>query len=150
MQVILLEKVRNKGSLGDTVNVRPGYFRNFLGPKKKAIPATKENIQVFEARKAELEKIEQQKLHDANVRAQKFIALDTIVIAAQATDEGKLFGSVGVRDIADAIVAKGVDVHNSEIALPSGVIRQTGEYELAVILHSDVSAPIKVSVVRES
>lgn len=114
MQVILLDKVANLGSLGDQVNVKAGYARNFLVLQGKAVPATKKNIEFFEARRAELEAKLAEVLAAANARAEKINALETVTIASKAGDEGKLFGSIGTRDIADAVTAAGVEVAKSE------------------------------------
>jgi large subunit ribosomal protein L9 len=149
MEVILLEKIRNLGDLGDKVKVANGYGRNYLVPQGKAVPATKENIEHFEARRAELEKQAAEQLAAAQARAEKLNDL-TVTIAANAGDEGKLFGSIGTRDIADAVTAAGVEVSKSEVKMPNGVIRNIGEYPLEVILHSDVSATITVKVVPEN
>lgn len=116
MQVILLDKVANLGSLGDQVNVKAGYARNFLVPQGKAVPATKKNIEFFEARRAELEAKLAEVLAAANARAEKINALETVTIASKAGDEGKLFGSIGTRDIADAVTAAGVEVAKSEVS----------------------------------
>ncbi len=148
MEVILLEKIRNLGDLGDKVKVANGYGRNFLVPHGKAVPATKENVEQFEARRAELEKQAAEQLAAAQARADKLNEL-TVTIAANAGDEGKLFGSIGTRDVADAVTAAGVEVTKAEVKMPHGVIRNTGEYQLEVILHSDVSATITVNVVPE-
>ncbi len=149
MEVILLEKTRNLGNLGDKVKVRNGYGRNFLIPHGKAVPATEANIKHFDERRAELEKQANDKLAAAQARADKLTALASVTIPAKAGDEGKLFGSVGTRDIADAITAAGVAVSKAEVLMPNGVIRNTGDIELTVQLHSDVAATIKVSVVPE-
>jgi large subunit ribosomal protein L9 len=148
MQVILLEKVGRLGNLGDKVNVKSGYGRNFLIPYKKAVAATESNIAEFEARRAELEKAAGERRGVAEARAAKLAAL-AVTIAANAGDEGKLFGSIGTRDIADAITAAGVEVDKSEVRLPNGVIREVGEYEVDVQLHSDVTQAVKLSVVKE-
>ena len=118
MQVILLDKVANLGSLGDQVNVKAGYARNFLVPQGKAVPATKKNVEFFEARRAELEAKLADVLAAANARAEAINALGTVTIASKAGDEGKLFGSIGTRDIADAVTAAGVKVAKSEVRLP--------------------------------
>jgi large subunit ribosomal protein L9 len=149
MQVILLEKVRNLGELGDQVSVKAGYGRNFLVPKGKAVPATKENVQYFEERRAELEQKAAEKLSGAEERLAKIQALGNITITAKCGDEGKLFGSIGTRDIADAITEAGVEVVKAEVLLPLGAIRNTGEYEIAVQVHPDVSGDITLSVVPE-
>ncbi len=148
MEVILLEKIGKMGGLGDKVNVKAGYGRNYLVPFGKAVPATKANIESFEARRAELEKAAAEKLAAAQARAEKLNAIE-LNIAAVAGDEGKLFGSIGTRDIADAIIAAGADVDKNEVRLPEGVIRHTGDFEIAVQVHSDVTATVKLAVVAE-
>ena len=148
MEVILLEKVHKLGALGDRVNVKPGFGRNYLIPSGKAVSATADNIAKFDARRAELEKQEQDALNEANSRAEKLNAT-TVSIARKAGDEGKLFGSVGTADIAEAVTATGVELAKQEIRLPEGPIRSTGEIELNVQLHADVTATIKVNVVAE-
>ena len=148
MQVILKEKIRNLGDLGDTVNVKPGYARNFLLSQDKAMRATKANLEEFEARRAELEKIAAEKLQAAQSIAEKLAEL-SVVIQSKAGDGGKLFGSIGTRDIADAITAKGVEVAKHQVRMPEGVIRQIGEYELSLHLHTDVDVEIKVVVEAE-
>lgn len=148
MQVILLEKIRRLGNLGDTVDVRPGYGRNFLIPQGKAVSATAANKAHFEARRAELEKKQAEVLAAAQARAAKLADL-TVSIAAKAGDEGKLFGSVGTRDIAEAISKAGVEVEKSEVRMPNGALRMMGEYEIELGLHTEVSATVKVVVVAE-
>ncbi|KQA34690.1 50S ribosomal protein L9 [Vibrio cholerae] len=149
MQVILLDKIGNLGSLGDTVNVKSGYARNFLIPQGKAVMATKANVAMFESRRAELEAKVAEQLAAAQTRADQVNALEAVVIASKAGDEGKLFGSIGTRDIADAITAAGVKVSKSEIRLPEGALRNVGAYEVSVQLHSEVFATAKVQVVAE-
>jgi len=149
VEVILLEKVRNLGSLGQRVKVKAGYGRNFLIPKGKAVYATSENVKKFEARRAELEKAEGELLKAAEVRRDALAALNTISISAKAGEEGKLFGSIGTRDIADAITAAGVEVSKSDVSLPNGVLRQVGEYDIEIELHGDLKAIVKVNVVSE-
>jgi large subunit ribosomal protein L9 len=146
MNIILLEKVRNLGSLGDTVDVKPGFARNFLLPQGKAVRATKINIEQFEARRAELEKKAADILTEAEQRAEKLNEL-SIQIAVLTSDEGKLYGSVAPHDIADAIHNAGVPVLRSEISMPEGPIHSIGEYDISVLLHSDVTAQVKVVVV---
>lgn len=148
MQVILLEKIKHLGALGSQVKVKPGYARNYLIPQKKAVPANAGNVAKFEAKRAEFEKMAADVLSAAEKRA---AALEGMVveIAAKAGDEGKLFGSIGTRDILDAIKQKGVEILKSEISLPDGVIRQTGEYEIFIQLHTDLRVPVKVNVVPE-
>lgn len=149
MEIILLEKIRNLGALGEKVKVKPGYGRNFLVPKGKAVYATKENLAKFEARRAELEKTAAETLKAAQARQQALQALHVITIPAKAGDEGKLFGSIGTRDIVAAVTKAGVEVAKSEVHLPSGVFRMIGEYEIAVELHSDVNVTVKINIVPE-
>jgi large subunit ribosomal protein L9 len=146
VEVILLEKIRNLGALGDKVKVKSGYGRNFLVPKGKAVYATAGNIEKFEARRAELEKAAAEGLQAAQVRLQALTALGAITITAKAGDEGKLFGSIGVRDIAEAINTAGFAIEKSEIHLPSGVLRQAGEYDIEVELHNDVTKVVKLVI----
>jgi large subunit ribosomal protein L9 len=148
MQVILLEKVGRLGNLGDQVNVKSGYGRNFLIPYGKAVAATKNNIGEFERRRAELEAAAAERRADAEARGAKLLEL-AVTIAGNAGDEGKLFGSIGTRDIAEAITAAGVEVHKSEVRLPNGVIREIGEFDITIQLHSDLSQDIKLRVVAE-
>ena len=149
MQIILLDKVANLGSLGDQVNVKSGYARNFLVPQGKAVSATKKNIEFFEARRAELEAKLADVLSAAEARAEKINALETVTIASKAGDEGKLFGSIGTRDIADAVTAAGVEMCKSEVRLPNGVLRTTGDHEVSFQVHSEVFAKLTVNVVAE-
>ena len=148
MEVILLEKIENLGSLGDRVKVKPGYGRNYLLPQGKAAPATPENIAEFEARRAELEKTAAEALAAAEARRDTLADM-VITIVAKAGEEGKLFGSVGTSDIADAIKAAGVDVERNEIRLPSGALRQTGEYDVDLHLHTDVNVIVKLKIEEE-
>jgi large subunit ribosomal protein L9 len=148
MNVILLEKIRNLGELGDQVNVKAGYGRNFLIPKGMAVPATAENVAQLETRRAELEKAAADKLASAEGRKAALDNLE-ITILHQAGEEGKLFGSVGTIEIAHAITESGTEVAKSEVRLPEGPLRQVGDYEIDVQLHSDVVATVKVSVVAE-
>jgi large subunit ribosomal protein L9 len=148
MQVILLEKVGKLGGLGDQVNVKSGYGRNFLFPQGKAVPATAANVEAFEARRAELEAAAAEKLGGAEARAEKINAV-AITIETNAGDEGKLFGSIGAREIADAITAAGVEVVKSEIRLPNGPVREVGEFDITVQVHSDINAVVKLTVVAE-
>jgi len=149
VEVILLEKIRNLGSLGDKVKVAPGYGRNFLIPQGKATYATAENSKKFEARRAELEKAAAEAIQAAQARQQALAALPVVKISAKAGEEGKLFGSVGTRDIAEAVTKAGVEISKSEVILPTGVLRQVGEYELEIEVHGDVMAMVKVSIVAE-
>lgn len=149
MEVILLEKVGKMGVLGDTVNVKSGYARNYLVPQGKAVPATKDNVKFFEQRRAELEKAEAEKLVAAKDRAEKLAEIE-LTVAANAGEEGKLFGSIGPRDVADLITAAGVEVSKSEVKMPEGPIRATGEYNIAIQVHPDVDAEVHIIVVPEA
>lgn len=148
MNIILLEKIRNLGELGEQVTVAAGYGRNFLIPQGKAVPATVENIKHFEERRAELEAKAADELTAAQARAEKIAEL-VVTITANAGDEGKLFGSVGTADVADAVTAAGVELAKKEVRMPEGAIRQIGEYNVVVHLHTDVEASVKVNVVAE-
>lgn len=146
MEVILLEKIANLGSLGDKVAVKSGYARNFLLPFGKATPATATNVEAFEARRAELEKVAAERKAEAEVRAAKLGEL-IVTFTANAGEEGKLFGSIGTRDIADAVTAAGVELEKSEVRLPEGPLRTVGEFEVDVHLHTDVEATVTLVVV---
>ncbi len=148
MEVILLEKVGKMGGLGDQVNVKAGFGRNYLIPYGKAVPATKANLENFGTRRAELEKAAAEKLAEAQARAEKLNEIELTVVA-KAGDEGKLFGSIGARDIADAITEAGMPVAKSEVRLPEGPVRNTGEFEIAIQLHSEVTAVLSLVVVAE-
>jgi large subunit ribosomal protein L9 len=148
MEVILLESIGKLGQLGDKVSVKGGFGRNFLIPQGKAVPATEGNVARFEERRAELEKAEAEKLSAAQARADQFNDLELSVVA-KAGDEGKLFGSIGTRDIADAISEAGIAVEKSEVRLPAGVIRTVGEFDVALQLHPEVTANMKLTVVAE-
>jgi len=148
MNVILLEKVGKLGNIGDQISVKSGFGRNFLIPQGKAIPATSANVADFEARRAELEAAAAEKKATADARAEQ-LADVTVTITANAGDEGKLFGSLGTRDLADAITAAGVDVAKSEVKLPEGTLREVGEYDVDVQLHAEVTQTVKVVVVAE-
>ena len=149
MEVILLESVQKLGELGDKVTVKSGYGRNFLIPQKKAVPATAENLQQFEERRADLEAAAGDKLSIAKNRAKKVEEL-SITITTKAGEEGKLFGSITVRDVADACGAAGVELEKSEVRLPEGPIRQLGEFEINIHLHPEVDAVLKLAVVAEA
>ncbi|KGE03772.1 50S ribosomal protein L9 [Pseudohaliea rubra] len=149
MQVILLENIGNLGGLGDTVEVKAGYGRNFLIPKGKAVPATKANVAEFEARRAELEKAAAEALAAAQARGEKLAEVGLVTIAANAGDEGKLFGSIGTRDIADAVTAAGCEIDKAEVRLPEGALRETGEHVVAVQVHPEVMIDVTVAVVPE-
>jgi len=149
MEVILLEKIGKLGELGDKVNVKAGYGRNFLIPQGKAVPATEDNVAKFEARRSELESAAAETVAAAEVRAGQLEELGAIVITANAGEEGKLFGSIGTRDIADAVTAAGVEINKAEVRLPEGALRDLGEYEVVVHLHSDVDSTVTLHVVQE-
>ena len=147
MNVILLEKIGKLGEIGDTANVKAGYARNFLFPQRKAIPATKENLSEFEQRKAELMAAHDSKVGEAQDRAKKVDGA-SLRIEVNASDEGKLFGSVGTRDIVQALNSKtGSDIAKSEILMPHGVIRELGDYEITLDLGYEIHVAIKVTVV---
>ena len=145
MELILLEKVQKLGDLGEKVNVKPGYGRNFLVPTGKAVPATPENIAQFEVRRGELEKVAFKKLSTAEERV---TALDgfEIVLSANASEEGKLYGSIGPREIADEVTTRGITLSKAEVIMGEGPIRYTGEHDVLVHLHADVETEIKVTV----
>lgn len=149
MEVILLEKVVNLGNLGDKVNVKSGFARNFLVPHKKAVMATKEKIAEFESRRSELERAAAEKLTAAEKRADALSKVE-VIITHKAGEEGKLFGSVGTQDIADAVTAAGAAVDKSEVRLPDGIIRHIGDYDVDVNLHADVTVTIKVQIAAEA
>lgn len=146
MEVILLEKVKNLGALGDKVRVRPGYGRNYLVPQGKAVPATKANLEAFEAKRAEYQAKADKLLADAQARAATFENGEA-TITANASPEGKLFGSIGPRDIAEAFVAQGHALEKSEVIMPEGAIHNVGDFEVELSLHADVRTPVKVHVV---
>ena len=148
MEVILLEKIANLGALGDRVTVKAGYGRNYLIPQAKAVAATADNVEAFESRRDELEKEAAQILSAAEARATAVAALE-LTISANAGEEGKLFGSVGARDIAQAAADAGVELDRSEIRLPDGPVREVGEYAIEVGLHPEVETSLKVIVVPE-
>ena len=148
MELILLEKMLNLGDLGDKVKVKPGYGRNFLVPQGKAIPATKANLAEFEARRAELEKAAMAKLSTAEDRLKALEGFE-ITLAANASEEGKLYGSIGPREIADAVAAQGPKLEKAEVIMGEGPIRYTGEHDVLIHLHADVETTIKVTVEAE-
>jgi len=148
MKIILLEKIHNLGGLGDTVNVKAGYGRNYLIPQGRAVRVTKENVAKFEARRAELEKAESESLAAAQKRAEQLKDL-ILTIACKTHEESKLFGSVGVKEIVDAIAEKGMAVEKREVNMPEGLIHEIGEYSVEILLHGDVKAIIKVKVEEE-
>ncbi len=148
MEVILLEKIENLGDLGDKVSVRAGYARNYLIPGGKAKYATPENIAEFEARRAGLEKIAAEALAEAEGRKAKLEGM-TVTIPANVGAEGKLFGSIGTAEIADAVTQAGVAIEKREVRLPEGALRTTGEFNIVLHLHTDVNAEITVEIVPE-
>ncbi|OGT58061.1 MAG: 50S ribosomal protein L9 [Gammaproteobacteria bacterium RIFCSPHIGHO2_12_FULL_43_28] len=151
MDVILLEKIRNLGALGDKVKVKSGFARNYLVPQGKAVYATESNVEKFEKRRVELEKIAAERHQKAMERKNELESIPALSITMKAGEEGKLFGSVGVRDITDALEKAGVVVEKREIRLPeSGVLRSVGEFEIIVELDSDVVASIKLNITSES
>jgi large subunit ribosomal protein L9 len=143
MEVILLEKIDNVGSIGDRVQVKSGFARNFLIPQGKATMATARNIEKFEKIRAELEAKAKAEVDAAKARAAQIEGKE-LVIAVQAGSEGRLFGSVGTIDIADAFAAMGVEIERSEIRMPDGPLRVVGEYEVEIHLHADVNVPVRV------
>ncbi len=149
MEVILLENIVNLGDLGDRVTVKAGFGRNFLIPQGKAVPATADNLAQFEARRAELEAAAAEALTAAETRAAAINELGLITIRANAGEGGKLFGSIGTRDIADAVTAAGCEVDKAEVRLPEGALRELGEYEVNIQVHGDVTAMVAVAVVPE-
>lgn len=150
MEVILLEKVANLGNLGEKVSVKSGFGRNFLIPQGKAVFASAENVKVFEARRAELEQQAAEKLATAEARKAQVEALtDGVTITHKAGEEGRLFGSVGTADIAHACTEAGAEIAKSEVRLPEGPFRTAGEYEVALHLHTDVDATVKVTIIGE-
>ena len=148
MELILLEKVRNLGNLGDKVKVKPGYGRNYLLPQGKAVRVNAENLAAFEARRAEYEAKANNLLTDAESRKGK-LSDATVTISANASPEGKLYGSVGPREIADALQAAGHEIHKNEVIQGEGPIRHIGEYDVVISLHADVQSSVKVIVVGE-
>ena len=148
MEIILLEKIAKLGNLGDKVTVKPGYGRNFLIPKGKAVRASAEKLAEFEQRRAELEKKAAAELAAAQARAEAIGKL-AVTITQKAGEEGRLYGSVGAKDIADAVTAAGVKVDKHEVRLPHGPIRQVGDYEIKLHVHADVDAVVALKVVGE-
>lgn len=149
MQLILLQKVVNLGSLGDKVEVKPGYGRNFLVPQGKAVPATAANLADFQAKRAEYEAKAQAQTGDAQSRRTK-LQDASVTIYANASSEGKLYGSVGPREIAQALTRAGTPVEKSEVVMGEGAFRHIGEFEVVVHLHADVEVPVKVVVAAEA
>ena len=148
MEVILLEKVQNLGTLGETVRVKSGYGRNFLIPNGKAVPATKQNIENFESQRAELERVQADVQGKATIRAESLNEV-SITLKRKSGTEGKLYGSVGTADIAEAVMEAGVELQRNEVRLPDGPFRQMGEFDVAIHLHADVTATIRINIVPE-
>ena len=148
MEVILLDKIGKLGGLGDKVTVKSGYGRNYLVPYGLAVPATQENIEAFEAQRSELEAQAQERKAEAEARAEQLAEIERALVA-KAGDEGKLFGSIGPRDLAEAIAQSGIDIAKSEVRMPQGPIRQTGEYDITLQLHPEVASSVRVVVVSE-
>lgn len=148
MELILLEKIANLGNLGDKVTVKPGYGRNFLIPKGKAVVATADKIAHFEQRRAELEQKAAEAVSAANARAEALSNL-VLTISQKAGDEGRLYGSIGTKDIAEAATAAGVLIEKHEVRLPSGPIRHIGDHEIGIHLHSDITGKLLLKVVPE-
>lgn len=148
MEIILLEKMGKLGNIGDKVSVKSGYARNFLFPTGKALPINNENLEIFEQRRAELEKAAADSKQKAEMRAAELANL-TVTIVVKVGDEGKLYGSIGTRDIADNVTAAGVEINKSEVLLPEGAIRHTGEYAIDLQLHTEVRASVAVHIVSE-
>ena len=149
MEIILLQKVDNLGDLGEKVNVKSGYGRNFLIPSGKAVPATEDNVKIFEERRAELENEAAGKLQTAEARKAKLDGLE-VSITCKAGDEGRLFGSVGTADISKVVTDAGVELAKKEVVLPNGAFRVAGEYEVDLHLHADVNVSIKLTIVPEA
>lgn len=149
MEVILLEKIGRLGDVGDKVSVKAGYGRNFLIPHGKAVSANAENLAAFEERRAELEAAASDKLKIAETRAAAIAEVGSVTISANASDEGKLFGSVGTREISDAFTEAGAEVNKAEVMLPTGPIHEVGEFDIDVQLHTDVTQSVKVIVLAE-
>ena len=146
MQVILLEKFGKLGDIGDKVKVKAGYGRNYLIPQGKAVLATEKNTEVFESRRAELEANARERLDSAQIRASKLAEIGTVKIKAIAGDEGKLFGSIGPREIEQAIIGAGGEVTRSEINLPEGSFRSLGSFEVDIKVHSDIVQTISLVI----
>ena len=149
MQVILLDKIVHLGNVGEQVNVKSGFARNFLIPQGKAVMPTKANIEYFETRRTELEAKAAAALAEAQARAAQLSALESVTIASKAGDEGRLFGSITTRDVAEAVVKAGVEIVKSEVRMPTGPIRTLGDHEVKFQLHGEVFATLNVIIVAE-
>ena len=148
MKVVLLQRIRNLGDLGAVIQVKAGYGRNYLIPQGSAVRATKENIAQFETRRAELEKVAAEALAIAQTRAEQLKDF-SITILSKALEEGKLFGSVGVKEIIEALAKEGITVDKHEVSLPHGAIKEVGETVIELHLHSDVIVPVQVKIEAE-
>ncbi len=148
MEVVLLEKILNLGELGEKVKVKPGFGRNFLIPQKKAVPATPENVEKFEAQRAELEKAQADTLKAAQARADALNEF-AVTIPAKAATEGKLYGSIGTAEIAAAITEAGQGVEKREVRLPEGALRELGEHEVSLHFHTDVDVIVTVNIIAD-
>ncbi len=149
MEIILLEKINKLGILGDRIKVKPGYARNYLIPKGKATTATPVNIARFEARRAEFERVAAEQLARAKNRSEQLAEL-IVTLSVKTGSEGRLFGSVGAADIANAVAAAGIELEKQEIRLSTGPIRQIGEYDVGLHLHPEVKSQIRVNVIAEA
>ena len=149
MEVILLDRIQNLGDIGDTVRVKPGYGRNYLLPQGKALRGTKDNLAVFDERKAELLKKVAESEAAAKARAEAIAGLGTITLTSRASEEGKLYGSIGPREIAEAITEAGVTVDKGEVVMPDGPLRATGEHEVVIHLYATLEATMSVVVEAE-
>ena len=149
MELILLEKVHNLGDLGDTVTVKPGYGRNFLLPRGKAVPATRDNKKKFEAERDELQRQAGEKLASAEARREAIAELEAVVFHVNVSPEGRLYGSISAREIADKLTEMGYPVEKVEVDQPEGPIRETGEYTVGLILHADVITEVKVEIIGD-
>ena len=148
MEIILLEKIEKLGNLGDRVRVKAGYGRNYLLPFGKAVPATTENIEKFESRRAELEKMQADTLEGITMRAEKINATE-VTLAKKVSNEGKLYGSVNAADIAQAVTEAGAELRKNEVRLPEGPYRTVGKFEVDVHLYAGVDAKLKINIVAE-
>lgn len=149
MKLILLEKVHNLGDLGDQVTVKPGYGRNFLLPRGKAVPATRENLERFESEREELQRQATERLNSAEARREAIDGIDAVEFHVNVSPEGRLYGSISAREIADKLTEMGYPVEKSEVDQPEGPIRETGEFVVGLILHADVQTEIRVQVIGE-
>lgn len=149
MKLILLEKVHNLGDLGDTVHVRPGYGRNFLLPRGKAVPATRENLERFEGQREELLQQAAEKLDVAEARRDAIESIENIAFNVNVSPEGRLYGSIGPREIAEKLTDMGYTVEKAEVDMPAGPFREPGEFTVGLILHPDVITEVKIHIIGE-